>query len=137
MPFISQVAVGRREKLSIYGNDYHTEDGTGVRDYLHVVDLAAGHVKALEKLDTLMGAEAINLGTGRGCSVLELIASFSRAAGKDIPYDMVSRRAGDVAMLVANSEYAYKKLGWQSTHTLDDMTADTWNWQKKNPQGYQ
>lgn len=139
MPYISQVAVGRREKLQIFGNDYDTKDGTGVRDYVHVVDVASGHVKALEKLqdETFQGYKAYNLGTGRGCSVLELVDAFSKACGKKIDYEIVGRREGDVAVSFADVCLAKHELKWKAKRTVEDMCADTWKWQSNNPDGYQ
>ncbi|HWC23161.1 MAG TPA: UDP-glucose 4-epimerase GalE [Flexivirga sp.] len=137
MPFIAQVAVGRRDKLSVFGDDYPTEDGTGERDYIHVMDLAAGHVAALEHLPT-MGepVRAFNLGTGEGTSVLELLHAFERAVGHELPYEVVERRAGDLAAYWADPTRAHEELGWRATRSIDDMCADTWRWQSENPQGY-
>ncbi|MCT7360094.1 UDP-glucose 4-epimerase GalE [Thalassolituus pacificus] len=138
MPFITQVAVGRREKLSIFGNDYNTPDGTGVRDYIHVVDLAKGHVKAVEKLisSELTGVHAINLGTGKGVSVLEMVHAFSHCNQTDIPYEIAPRRPGDVASYYASANKAERLLGWQASLNLNDMVKDSWYWQKNNPEGY-
>ena len=136
MPFVMQTAVGRRAKVSVWGNDYPTPDGTGVRDYIHVVDLALGHLAALEKIDSFDGAEAVNLGAGRGYSVLEMIAAASKAAGKNIPYEIMPRRAGDSAAIWANPALAKKKLGWSTVRDLDRMCADHWRWQKNNPNGF-
>jgi UDP-glucose 4-epimerase len=135
MPFIAQVAVGRRSHLSVYGNDYDTPDGTGVRDYVHVMDLAAGHVRALEKLETSRFI-SLNLGTGRGSSVLDLVSAFSKASGKDIPLVFAPRRDGDIASYYACTDLAEELLGWRATRNLMDMCADTWNWQRRNPQGF-
>ena len=137
-PFIAQVAVGRREKLSVFGDDYPTPDGTGVRDYLHVVDLAKGHVAALNYLfgDKGAGAHDINLGTGAGVSVKEAIAAFKRASNRDIPFEVTPRRPGDVAEIYANPEKAKAELGWSADKTLEQMCADHWRWQSDNPQGY-
>ncbi|MEE2692968.1 MAG: UDP-glucose 4-epimerase GalE [Pseudomonadota bacterium] len=137
-PFIAQVAVGRREKLSVFGNDYPTRDGTGVRDYIHVVDLARGHVKALDHLagESAPGAIDVNLGTGVGYSVLEAVAAFKRASNRDIPYEIAPRRDGDVAEIYADASLAKKLLGWKAEKTLDDMCADHWRWQRENPEGY-
>lgn len=137
MPFIAQVAVGRREKLSVFGGDYPTADGTCVRDFIHVEDLAEGHVAALEHLDD-MGepVRAFNLGTGRGTSVLELFHAFERAVGRELPHEVVARRPGDVATLYADTSRAAQELGWRTTRTIDDMCADTWRWQSQNPAGY-
>ena len=136
MPFVMQTAVGRRAKVSVWGDDYPTPDGTGVRDYIHVVDLALGHLAALEKIDSFDGAEAVNLGAGRGYSVLEMIAAASKAAGKSIPYEIRPRRAGDSAAIWANPALAKKKLGWSTVRGLNQMCADHWRWQKNNPNGY-
>ena len=137
MPFIAQVAVGKLPELRVFGNDYPTPDGTGVRDYLHVVDLALGHLKAV---DTLLAALpqllCVNLGTGRGTSVLELVRAFEKASGRKIPYRIAPRRAGDVAANFAIPALAEKRLGWKTQLTLDDMCADTWRWQSKYPNGY-
>ena len=136
MPYISQVAVGRREKLSIFGNDYDTHDGTGVRDYIHVVDLAKGHVAAIGYALEHTGAEVFNLGTGTGCSVLDMVKSFERVNGVPVPYVIAPRRPGDLAPCYADPAKSSEKLGWAAEKTLDDMCRDTWNWQKKNPNGY-
>jgi UDP-glucose 4-epimerase len=135
-PYIAQTAVGRREKLPVYGNDYDTPDGTGVRDYLHVTDLAKGHVAAVEYLKSHAGVETVNLGTGYGISVLEMIKAFERASGVTIPYQIMGRRAGDLAVVYADPAKAEKILGWKAQKTLNDMCADTWRWQKQNPNGY-
>jgi UDP-glucose 4-epimerase len=137
MPFIAQVCVGRREKLSIFGDDYDTPDGTGVRDYIHVVDLAKGHVAALAKLySDEIGCRAVNLGTGQGVSVLELVEGMSKATGKPVPYQISPRRPGDVATMYADPRTALELLGWKATLGVDDMCADTWRWQSTNPYGY-
>src|SRR5699024_3361162 len=137
MPFIAQVAVGRREKLQVFGDDYDTPDGTGVRDYIHVVDLALGHLAALAKLgQTEHPLSVWNLGTGQGTSVLELVAAFERASGRQIPYAVVARRAGDIAASYADPSRAQAELGWRAERTVDDMCADTWRWQQGNPNGY-
>lgn len=137
MPFIAQVAVGRREKLSIFGGDYPTPDGTGVRDYIHVEDLAAGHIAALNKLASVdEPVSTWNLGTGNGTSVLELLHAFERAVGHDLPYEIVDRRPGDIAESYADPTRAEADLGWQATRTIDDMCVDTWRWQSQNPAGY-
>jgi UDP-glucose 4-epimerase len=137
MPYIAQVAVGRREKLQVFGDDYPTPDGTGVRDYIHVEDLAAGHVAALNKLvSTDKAVSTWNLGTGQGTSVLELLHSFERAVGHELPYEVVGRRAGDLPEYYADPTLAHEELGWRATHTVEDMAADTWNWQRQNPNGY-
>ena len=136
LPYVAQVAVGRLEQLSVFGDDYDTPDGTGVRDYIHVVDLANGHVKALEKLSSLSGCHAINLGTGNGTSVLEIVNTFSSVCGHEIPYQVVPRRAGDIATVFANAEKALSLLGWQAEYDLNTMIKDTWRWQSSNPEGY-
>ena len=135
MPYISQVAVGKRECLSVFGDDYDTPDGTGVRDYIHVVDLAEAHIKALEHIEDY-GVGIFNIGTGVGYSVLEMVKAFSKACGKEIPYKIVPRRPGDVAACYANGDKAEKELGFKAKLTLDDMCKDTWNWQSHNPSGY-
>jgi len=137
MPYISQVAVGRLEKLSIFGNDYPTHDGTGVRDYIHVVDLARGHIKALEKLAQNPGLVTYNLGTGQGYSVLDMVRAFERASGRDIAYEITSRREGDVAACYADPGLAARELGWKAEKGIEEMCADTWRWQQQNPDGYQ
>lgn len=137
MPFISQVAVGKLATLSVFGGDYETKDGTGVRDYIHVVDLAQGHIKALQKLSSNWGATAYNLGTGQGYSVLDMVAAFERGSGQKIDYQIVDRRPGDIAVCFADPVLARDELGWSAQKTLDDMTKDTWRWQSKNPTGYQ
>lgn len=137
MPYITQVAVGKREYLSIFGDDYSTIDGTGVRDYIHVVDLAKGHVKSLEQLLNDEGVYIYNLGTGQGHSVLEVVRTFEEASGVSIPYQIVERREGDIAESYANATYANDHLNWYATKTLFDMCLDSWNWQKNNPQGYE
>jgi UDP-glucose 4-epimerase len=137
-PYIAQVAVGRRERLSVYGNDYKTRDGTGVRDYIHVVDLAAGHRMALDYLvsEKNPGATDVNLGTGTGYSVLEAVAAFKRASNRDIPFTIAPRRDGDVAEIYADPGRAKRLLGWCAERTLDDMCRDHWRWQRDNPDGY-
>ncbi|ABW67652.1 UDP-glucose 4-epimerase GalE [Desulfosudis oleivorans] len=135
-PYIAQVAVGRRQQLNVYGDDYPTKDGTGVRDYIHVCDLAEAHVKALEKLAQNPGLVTYNLGTGTGHSVLEVVAAFERACGRPIARTVTGRRAGDVAEYYADPSRAEKELGWKARRTLDDMAADTWRWQSGNPEGY-
>ncbi|NBI05498.1 UDP-glucose 4-epimerase GalE [Senegalia massiliensis] len=137
MPYITQVAVGKREKLSVFGNDYDTHDGTGVRDYIHVVDLAKGHIKALEKVLNTTGVDAYNLGTGKGYSVLDVVKNFEKATGVKIPYEIKERRAGDIATCFANPEKAKKELDWSSEKTLEDMCRDSWKWQSENPKGYE
>ena len=136
IPYISQVAVGKLAQLSVFGNDYDTEDGTGVRDYIHVVDLALGHVKALDKVVTNPGVVIHNLGTGNGYSVLEMVRAFIKASGKEIPYQIESRRAGDIAVCYANPAKALDELGWKAQFGLEEMCEDTWRWQKNNPNGY-
>ena len=137
MPYISQVAVGKLEKLGVFGDDYDTPDGTGVRDYIHVVDLAIGHVKAVDYLASNPGLDVINLGTGVGYSVLDMVKAFSKACGKDLPYEIKPRRAGDIAMCYADPAKAEKVLGWKATRGLDEMCADSWRWQSQNPNGYE
>ncbi len=134
MPYIAQVAVGKLEKVNVYGNDYDTPDGTGVRDYIHVVDLARGHVAALQRIKP--GCDVFNLGTGNGVSVLQLIAAFGKAAGKEIPYQIVARRDGDTASCYASAEKAERELGWKAEKTIGDACADSWRWQSNNPEGY-
>lgn len=136
MPFINQVAAGRREKLQIFGDDYETPDGTGVRDYIHVVDLAKGHLKALGYLDSNEGIETFNLGTGNGYSVLELVKTFEEVNSIRIPYEVVGRRPGDIAVCYANAEKAEKLLGWKAEKGLEEMCKDSWRWQSNNPNGY-
>jgi len=137
LPFVTQVAVGKREALSIFGDDYPTTDGTCVRDYLHVVDLAVGHVKALEALvASPAGARAYNLGTGQGVSVLQIVKAFEAVTGQKVPYTVAPRRAGDLAAFWADATRAGEELGWQAAHTLEDMLADAWRWQSGNPDGY-
>ncbi len=136
MPFVAQVAVGRRKKVSVFGNDYPTPDGTGVRDYIHVVDLAQGHVAALDAHAREAGLFTYNLGTGNGSSVLEVIEAFARASGRPVPYEIVPRRPGDVAACYADPTLAREKLGWKATLGLEAMTADAWRWQSGNPRGY-
>ena len=136
MPYITKVAVGKLEKLSVFGDDYNTPDGTGVRDYIHVVDLANGHLKALAKLETNPGLVIYNLGTGKGYSVLDMVKAFSKACGKDIPYVIAPRRPGDVAMCYADATKAKEELGWEAKYDLDRMCADSWRWQSNNPNGY-
>ena len=137
LPYVAQVAVGRLAQLQIFGDDYDTLDGTGVRDYIHVVDLALGHVKALESLDKIDGCQAINLGTGNGTSVLQIVEQFKQTAERDIPYQIAPRRAGDIATVFANAELANNLLGWQAERGLVEMIADTWRWQSQNPNGFE
>ena len=136
MPFLLQVAVGKRPKLSVYGNDWPTKDGTGVRDYIHVVDLALGHLAAVRKLDSLTGCVAYNLGTGQGISVLDLVAALGKAVGRELPYEIVARRPGDIGVCYADPAFAARELGWRATRGLDEMCADGWRWQQGNPDGY-
>ncbi len=136
MPFISQVAVGKREELSVFGDDYDTHDGTGVRDYIHVVDLAKGHVKALDKMKKMQGVLTVNLGTGKGYSVLDMVRAFEKASGKKVPYKIAPRRPGDIAKCYADPSYAKKVLGWKATRGVDEMCEDSWRWQSNNPDGY-
>ena len=137
MPYVAQVAVGRRAQLSVYGNDYPTPDGTGVRDYIHVTDLADGHVAALHRLLQAPGSITVNLGTGRGHSVLDLVAAYAAASGRAVPYQIVARRPGDVAACYADPALARRLLGWHARHGLDRMCADSWRWQTQNPNGFQ
>jgi len=137
LPFVAQVAVGRLEQLNVFGDDYDTPDGTGVRDYIHVVDLALGHVKALDALSKISGCEPINLGTGNGTSVLEIVTSFKEISGKDIPYHVAPRREGDIATVYADPSNAERLLNWQATRDLTTMIEDTWRWQSSNPNGFE
>jgi UDP-glucose 4-epimerase len=136
IPYISQVAVGKLERLSVFGGDYDTPDGTGVRDYIHVVDLAKGHVKALQALESKPQVLTVNLGTGNGYSVLDMVRAFEKASGKNIPYKIVDRRSGDIATCYADPTYAKEKLAWKAEYELDEMCKDTWRWQSMNPNGY-
>lgn len=136
LPYIAQVGVGRRDKLSVYGNDYDTHDGTGVRDYIHVVDLAKGHLRALDYIADKTGYFVWNLGTGNGFSVLDMVKAFENASGKKIPYQVVDRREGDIAACFADPKKAAVELGWTTQKNIDDMMEDTWRWQSQNPQGY-
>ena len=136
MPFVTQVAVGKRERLSVFGGDYATPDGTGVRDYIHVVDLALGHLAALKRVDKDPGAWTVNLGTGQGYSVLDIVKAFENASGRTIPYQVVGRRPGDIAQCYADPATAARELGWKATRGLDEMCADSWRWQSLNPDGY-
>ncbi|EHH0751137.1 TPA: UDP-glucose 4-epimerase GalE [Vibrio vulnificus] len=137
LPFVAQVAVGRREKLGVFGDDYPTPDGTGVRDYIHVIDLADGHLAALNKVGQQAGLHIFNLGTGQGNSVLEMVAAFEKAAQRPIPYEIKPRRAGDIAECWADPAYAEQVLGWKATRSLETMVVDTWRWQSNNPNGYE
>jgi UDP-glucose 4-epimerase len=136
MPFVMQTAIGRRDKVRVWGDDYPTPDGTGVRDYIHVVDLALGHLAALDKIETFHGAEPVNLGAGRGYSVLEVLAAASKAAGHRIPFEILPRRPGDAAAIWNDPALSKKKLDWSTIRDLDLMCADHWRWQKNNPNGY-
>ena len=136
MPFIAQVAVGKRVTLKIYGNDYPTEDGTGIRDYIHVVDLAKGHLEALKTHWHDTGIHTYNLGTGNGSSVFEMLSAFEAACGRSLPYEVTGRRPGDIAQCYADPSFAEEKLGWKASRTITQMAADTWRWQSKNPDGY-
>lgn len=137
MPYITQVAVGKLEKLGVFGDDYDTPDGTGVRDYIHVVDLAIGHVKALKKIEEKAGVSLYNLGTGNGYSVLDMVKAFSKACGKELPYEIKERRAGDIATCYADCSKAKRELGWEAQRGLDEMCEDSWRWQSNNPNGYE
>jgi len=136
MPFIAQTAVGKRSCLSVFGDDYDTHDGTGVRDYIHVVDLADGHVKALGKIKDLQEVMTVNLGTGNGYSVLDMVRAFEKASGKEVPYCIAPRRSGDIAKCYADPAYAKEILGWEATKGIDEMCEDSWRWQSMNPDGY-
>jgi len=136
IPYISQVAVGKLESLKVFGGDYDTPDGTGVRDYIHVVDLAKGHVKALQALENKPQVLTVNLGTGNGYSVLDMVKAFEKASGKNVPYQIVARRPGDISTCYADPTCAKEKLDWKSEYGLDEMCEDTWRWQSQNPDGY-
>ncbi|MBL6973941.1 MAG: UDP-glucose 4-epimerase GalE [Sulfurimonas sp.] len=139
MPFISQVAVGKRECLNVFGSDYDTHDGTGVRDYIHVVDLANAHVKAIEYINSdkfNIEHSKFNIGTGFGCSVLDVVKAFEKASGKEVPYKLVERRSGDIAKCYADPSFAKEVLGWEATRTIEEMCEDSWRWQSQNPNGY-
>ena len=136
MPYLTQVAIGKREELGVFGNDYPTPDGTGVRDYIHVVDLAKGHVAALQAIERKCGCAIYNLGTGQGYSVLQLVKAFEKANGIKIPYRIKPRRAGDIATCYSNPVKAWRELGWKAQYGLEEMCRDAWNWQKNNPDGY-
>lgn len=137
LPYISQVAVGKLPLLSVFGNDYPTPDGTGIRDYIHVVDLALGHLKALEKLTTNSGVATYNLGTGQGYSVVEMVSAFEKASGKKVPYKIVGRRPGDIASCYADPSLAREELDWSTEKGINEMCADAWKWQSGNPNGYE
>jgi UDP-glucose 4-epimerase len=137
MPYVTQVAVGKRDHLSVYGGDWPTHDGTGVRDYIHVVDLAKGHVKALDYLLSGRGSLTVNLGAGKGYSVLDLVKAFEQASGKEIPYKIVDRRQGDIAAFYADASMAKEKLNWEVKYDLQRMCEDSWRWQSMNPNGYE
>lgn len=136
MPYITQVAIGKREKLNVWGNDYDTHDGTGVRDYIHVVDLALGHVKAVEKVKKEEGLFIYNLGTGKGYSVLDVVKAFEKASGVEIPYVIGPRREGDIATCYSDPSKAFKELGWKAERDIEEMCEDSWRWQSQNPNGY-
>lgn len=136
VPYVAQVAVGKLKSVGVFGNDYDTPDGTGVRDYIHVVDLARGHVKALEKFKEDKGVRIYNLGTGHGYSVLQVVKAFSKACGKDLPYEIKPRRAGDIATCYCDPAKAKKELGWEAEYGIEEMCADSWRWQSQNPNGY-
>lgn len=136
LPYVAQVAIGKLPEVGVFGNDYPTPDGTGVRDYIHVVDLAKGHVAALKKIEENAGCKVYNLGTGHGYSVLDVIHAFEKACGHEIPYSIKPRRAGDIAECYAKCDLARDELGWQAEYDLDDMCRTSWNWQSKNPNGY-
>ena len=137
MPFITKVAIGELKELSVFGDDYHTPDGTGVRDYIHVVDLAKGHLKALEKLKTNSGLVTYNLGTGNGYSVLDIVKAFSEASGREIPYKITARRPGDIATCYSDPRKANEELGWKAEKGIKEMCEDSWRWQSQNPKGYE
>ena len=136
LPYVAQVAIGKLKCVGVFGNDYNTPDGTGVRDYIHVVDLAKGHVKALDKINQKAGLKVYNLGTGKGYSVQHVIKAFSKACGHDIPYEIKPRRAGDIAECYSKCDLAKEELGWSAQYDLDDMCASSWKWQSQNPNGY-
>ena len=136
LPYVAQVAVGKLEKLGVFGNDYPTPDGTGVRDYIHVVDLAKGHVASLDKIKEQCGCKIYNLGTGKGYSVLDVVHAFEKACGKEIPYEIKPRRAGDIATCYCNPAKAKAALGWEAKYGIEEMVRDSWNWQRQNPEGY-
>ncbi|MBQ2714191.1 MAG: UDP-glucose 4-epimerase GalE [Clostridia bacterium] len=136
LPYVAQVAVGKLKALNVFGNDYPTHDGTGVRDYIHVVDLAAGHIKAIEKLTSNPGLVTYNLGTGKGYSVLDVVKAFEKASGQKVPYNIVERRAGDIAECYADPKKAKEELGWEAQYGIERMCTDSWRWQSNNPNGY-
>ena len=136
LPYIAQVAIGRLEKLGIFGDDYPTADGTGVRDYIHVMDLAEGHLKALDHLPAISGYKAYNLGAGKGYSVLEMVKAFEKASGREVPYQILPRRDGDLAAFWADASLADQELDWRVSRGIDEMMRDTWKWQSNNPNGY-
>lgn len=136
VPYVSQVAIGKRESLNVFGDDYNTPDGTGVRDYIHVVDLAVGHVKALSKMNDGAALRIYNLGTGNGFSVLDVVHAYEKACGHEIPYQIQERRPGDIDEVYSDSTKANRELGWEAQYNIEDMCADSWNWQSKNPNGY-
>lgn len=136
MPYITQVAIGKRAELGVFGNDYDTPDGTGVRDYIHVVDLANGHVKALQAIERNCGLDIYNLGTGKGYSVLDVVHAFENANNIKIPYSIKPRRPGDIATCFSDPTKAYRELGWQAQYDITEMCRDSWNWQKNNPEGF-
>ncbi len=136
MPYVAKVAIGALPELQVFGNDYPTADGTGIRDYIHVVDLADGHLKAMHKLGEGHGCKPYNLGTGNGYSVLEVVEAFAKASGREVPYKIVGRRPGDIAECYADPSYSERELNWKAARGLDEMVSDHWNWQQKNPQGY-
>ncbi|MBO7353796.1 MAG: GDP-mannose 4,6-dehydratase, partial [Lachnospiraceae bacterium] len=137
MPYITQVAIGKLDHLSVFGNDYKTHDGTGVRDYIHVVDLALGHVKAIKKLADNPGTRVYNLGTGVGYSVLDLVNAFEKVTGVKVPYVITARRPGDIDACYSDATRAKEELGWQAQYGIEDMCRDAWNWQSKNPNGFE
>jgi UDP-glucose 4-epimerase len=136
LPFVSQVAAGRREKVMVFGNDWETHDGTGVRDYIHVVDLAQAHVKSIQKLENSTGSFIYNIGTGQGYSVLEMITAFSDACGHEVPYEVGPRRAGDIGEVMGDPQKSSRELGWTAQYGLQDMVESAWKWQSMNPNGY-
>lgn len=137
LPYVAQVAIGKLERLGVFGDDYDTPDGTGVRDYIHVVDLARGHVKAIDKIKENPGVKIYNLGTGKGYSVLDIVKAFAKACGHEIPYVIKERRPGDIATCYSDASLAKKELGWEAEYGIEEMCADSWNWQKMNPNGYE